>query len=98
MYDTTTLAVLPWRSQNTQSFSLRVNPLQPDIGYAFTPMGGTIPQRNIYISEPIAYYFDSFFIANELRFELSIFNHPAINNVIHRLSVIVETEEQTMYP
>jgi len=97
MYNTTTLQVMPWRSQVTQSFLLRVNPLQPDIGYAFTPTGGTVPQRNIYISEPAAYHFDGFFMANELRFELSIFNHPATENVIHRLSVIVETEEQTMF-
>lgn len=97
MYDTTTLQILPWRVETTQSFILRVNPLQQDIGYAFTHTGGTVPQRIINITEPASYHFDGFFIANELRLELSIFNHPATNNVIHMLSVIVETEEQTMF-
>lgn len=88
---------MPWRSQSTQSFLLRVNPVQPDIGYAFAPTGGTAPQRNVYIFEPAALHFDGFFASNELRFELNVTNSPAVDDIIHRISIIVETEEQTVF-
>lgn len=97
MYDITAIALIPWRSNTTQNFLLRVNPVQPDIGYAFTPTGGTAPQRNIFIFEPGTFHFDGFFCANELRFELNITNSPAANDIIHRVTIIVETEEQAMF-
>jgi hypothetical protein len=71
--------------------------LQPDIGYAFTPTGGTTPARNIFIFEPASYHFDGFFMANELRFELNVTNSPAVDQIIHRITIIVDTEEQTMF-
>lgn len=88
---------MPWRSQTTQSFLLRVNPLQPEIGYAFTPTGGTTPARNIFIFEPASYHFDGFFMSNELRFELNVTNSPAVDQIIHRITIIVDTEEQTIF-
>jgi hypothetical protein len=98
MFNETTGLVIPFDNCVNHTFTLRVNPLRPEIGHPFWPNSGTVPGRNIYIMGPGAYYFDCFYIANELYFTLNVTNLiAATDNVRQNISVIVETEEKTIF-
>jgi len=98
LFNETTGAVIPWRSCTNHTFTLRVNPLRPEVGNPFLPDTGTVPERNIYIFEPGTFYYDCFYMENELYFTLNVTNLiAATNNVRQNISIIIETEENTMF-
>ena len=95
---------IPWRTVTDQVLNLIIGNfgLTPvSIASSFKQTGGTAPSFNgttFRISEPKQLIFNSFFVANELPFSLQINNLSAANNFGHDVSIMIETDEKTMFP
>lgn len=89
---------VPWESCTDQNLLLRIGMFQPDIGYAVENIVGTIPQRNIYISEPTVMHFNSFFVVNTMNFEINVTNLSVLNIPHqHSITILIETSEKTIF-
>lgn len=101
--DALTGAVLPWRTISDQIFTLIIgnfglNPVQ--IASNFRQISGTAPAFNgntFRITEPRQITFNSFFVPNELPLSLQINNLNVANDYVHDVSIIIETQEETMF-
>lgn len=101
--DTITGVKIPWRTVTDQILTLIVgdfglNPQQ--IAKSFRQTGGTPPAFNgntFRISEPQQLKFNSFFVSNELPLSLQINNLNAANARDHNISILIETQEKTMF-
>jgi len=101
--DTITGIKIPWRTVTDQILTLIVgnfglNPQQ--IAKSFRQTGGVPPAfsgNTFRISEPQQLKFDSFFVSNELPLSLQINNLNAASDRDHNISILIETQEKTMF-
>jgi hypothetical protein len=98
--DTVTGLQVPWRVSGGHQMLLTLANTGPLIGNAFRIIGGGGPyaQGNIIrITEPGQILFDAFYVANEVLITLQLNNLSAVI-CQHDVTLIIETEEKTMFP
>lgn len=93
--------VIPLDVNTTQVIEVLLYQLPNKITRSFESIGGgfefTSTAQIIRITKPCQLLLNSFFVTNNLDIEVTIINKDAVNDIHHKVCIIVETVEKILY-